>query len=279
MLGGGLFADWRNWKERRRAKRDLRRMHSAEIYNMGVPGLNPFKQAEQALMDGSHESALQIWRRLVELYPDYVRRDPQSARLTLGLNLYEEAEALANAGIKRSPMNWVYAEVYAEVAERRGDLAEAIIRWARVRRRFPNRFLGYTREAECLLRVGKPAQAEELAQRAMSRFPDERDCWLTSARIAEELGNWTEALSRWNAVAERFPDLPHGFSGAARAMLALGRHDEAEAWLVTARYSHPLNLEIAVMLARRAEHRGDTQEAARRWEQVRERWPNASAGA
>jgi predicted Zn-dependent protease len=78
-------------------------------------------------------------------------------------------------------------------------------------------------------------------------------------------------------LAETFQDAP-AFAGVAKAMLELGRADEAEAYMAEPSRLYPSDLEIAVTYAHVAERRGDLRTACARWARVRATDPNFYLG-
>jgi len=98
------------------------------------------------------------------------------------------------------------------------------------------------------------------------------------AREAVAARDWTQALERWAAVAEQFPDQSAGLIGKADALAALGRHDEAEALLIEVVERFPTDQWGFVHYAMIASRRRDWHEAQRRWERVRVRFPDRPSG-
>jgi predicted Zn-dependent protease len=73
-------------------------------------------------------------------------------------------------------------------------------------------------------------------------------------------------------VCDKFAHF-HGDMGVARALVKLGRIEEAEQRLKEAQSRHPIAHEIAVARARLAAQTGDKEEAVLRWADSRRRFP------
>jgi tetratricopeptide (TPR) repeat protein len=88
-------------------------------------------------------------------------------------------------------------------------------------------------------------------------------------------GNRTEALRLWEQALARHPILTRKWKDSANPLLALGRFDEAEAFMVTCQKLHPKDVRFAEGHALISERRGDLSEAVNRWRRTRKRFPGA----
>ena len=267
-----LFSSWR---DRRRAFGELRRIASIEAATTSLDEGNPLNRAKVSLQAGDQDAArhyLQIARARI---PEYVESNHDTLEVMLGLGDYDELDAFALARAKRSPRDPRYLEAYAASAEHRRDFAEAARRWAMVRRKFPNRRLGYVNGIGTLRQARRLDEAEALLQRGMRMLADDIGMAFEYGRMAEARDDWTEAHRRWSLVRERHPA---GFIGAAQALQRLGRSKEAEALLAEGRSRYPVETGIYSLLADIAERAGDTPEAMRRWATFRNRFPLDARG-
>jgi tetratricopeptide (TPR) repeat protein len=263
-----------DWWETRRALRDARAAAKAEVTAvLEDPEKNPLELAEVSLRLGDRDQALRHWRDAFNRFPDHVGRSHRALWTALNLGLLDEAESLALRSAKRKPWDPVYAEQAAEAMHLRGEFAEVLPKWDRIRRRFPMRTMAYTRIAMCFGRLGREDEVEPFLEAAVRRFPDLIDCRIDFARWADQRGDWQSALERWTWMEEHFPHFIEGVLRSAHALEQLGRADEAEARLRAARHRHPAHPEMAIALARHAARRRSWEEAAREWELIRERWP------
>ena len=69
--------------------------------------------------------------------------------------------------------------------------------------------------------------AEALIEKAVKRFPGVVVAWIQWASAAEHRRDWPEALRRWEAIGERFPNDQIDL-GIAKALEELGQIEEAE---------------------------------------------------
>jgi tetratricopeptide (TPR) repeat protein len=265
------------WKERRRALREIKDLQQVEEFGLALDDSNLVNRSKMALAAGAPVEALQFWQEALTRYPKFAMASRDSLGILLGLRRFDEAESLMLLGQKRSTRDHFFLDGYAMVAEQRGNTDEAIERWERVRRKFPGHWTGYVHGGACLSRAGQLAAAEALINKGVRLFPDNAQAWTEAARIAEHRHDWQEAIRRWEIVREKFRDV-RGDIGLARGLEKLGRIEEAEDHLKTAQLRAHQVHEIAPALARLANLRGDKEEAARRWADVRRRFPRLSVG-
>ncbi len=176
-----------------------------------------------------------------------------------------------------------YASGYALVAERRGDIEEAIRRWSLVRRKFPGSWMGYVHGAVCQCRAGQNELAEQLNKQAIRKFRGEVEVWVASARTAEHRCDWPAAIRRWESVRNMLQHVPShhlltSYIGIAHGLEESGRIGEAEQLLKESQARWPIVPEIAIALARLANSRGDNEETVRLWADARRRFPLSAFG-
>lgn len=266
------------WRDRRTALRELGRLHQVELNKLVLDEDNPVNRTRAALAAGNKATALNLWRDALERYPSFARSAPDAVSIEMDLGRFDEAEALIAEKRQSAPRNPEFAGWYGLLGQRRGNIDEAIRRWAEVRKTFPRYWMGYVFGSRCLRRVGKLVEAEALAKRAIQLFPNEAQAWFEWAQLAEQRSEWAQALARWDAVREKYQHV-QGEVGSARALAELGRFDEAEERLQEVQRRRPLLDEIAIALARLAAQRGaDPEEAAVRWADVRRRCPQVLVG-
>jgi len=261
------------WKERRRALRDLGRLQYLDHQVLILDEGNFVNRAKMAMEAGDQTAALQFWQEALMRYPAFAKASHDALPLLIGLERFDEAEALMLEGLRLRPRDQFCAEGYALVAEKRGDIEVAIERWARVRKKFPGSAWAFIHGTNCLRQAGRLKAADKLNAASIRRFPDDQRVWMDRARIAEERGEWEEAFRRWDAVADRFNRHVVAEQGAARVLEKLGRITEAEARLKVAQQRSPLVPGLAVARAELAELRGDKTEAAACWAEMVRRFP------
>ena len=263
----GLIA---HWLERRRTFKQMQRLITIETEQIALQDNNPMERAKIALELGDLRTARDSFALARERMPDYVLTNPATIDVMLGLGEYDELDAFALKGAKRFRYQTHYLEGYARSAQKRGDLEEAVRRWALVRKKFRYSRGGYIDGAECLCRLKRLDDADALLNRALRVFPDDLALLIVKAKISDMRENWTEACERWDAIRTRHPQ---GLVGVARALFKLGRGKEAETLLAEGRYRFPLETSMPALRAQVAEEAGDHAEAAKRWAEVRERFP------
>src|SRR5258707_13783562 len=101
---------------------------------------------------------------------------------------------------------------------------------------------------------------------------------IAAATKAVARRDWATALGMWEAVAQQYPESPEGFVGKGNAFIELGRLTEAEQLLTQAMGRFPDNLWSAVAYAQFQERVRNWREALRRWEVVRDKFPDAAVG-
>jgi tetratricopeptide (TPR) repeat protein len=98
------------------------------------------------------------------------------------------------------------------------------------------------------------------------------------AKVALEGGNQIAALRFWNEALARYPRFAKESRDALTIMLGLRLFDDADELMREGLRRAPRDPFYADGHARVAEHRGDWDEAIRRWERVRKKFPTHSSG-
>lgn len=277
---GRRFVDWQN---RRRALRDLGRItaRECEVDSWSFP-----KDADELRSASKREdfsAGMRLWIGIQERHPRLAARSPEVLLALLDLRMFDEADSLASLGRSLYPREPSVAEGWARVAQRRGDDALAIERWATVRRMFPLHPTGYSQGASCLFRAGRHEEAATVFRNGLRRFPGDLFIRIEYARFAEASNDWDGAINRWREIAANAAnaavfEYQEAGVGIARCLCKLGRSSEAEDILRELRKTVATNLSPAVELAAIAEARGDWWEAAKRWQDVRSKFPMVPVG-
>jgi tetratricopeptide (TPR) repeat protein len=183
--------------------------------------------AQLAEAKGDLEEALSRWETVAEKHP-HVICEQGIARVLEKLGRLDDVEARLEQARLRFPIDPTLAIARAELADRRGDKEDAARCWADVMRRFPRLPRGYQQAYRALLEVDRVEEAEAAMVDAMDRFPT--DAWpaINHASLASRRQDWTEAVTRWGWVRERWRDRAEGYLRSAEALAALGQKDEAE---------------------------------------------------
>jgi tetratricopeptide (TPR) repeat protein len=127
-------------------------------------------------------------------------------------------------------------------------------------------------------RLATGERAEAMLAAVAERLSENAEAACFYAQLAEVRLDWDDALARWNVVIASFRDLPDGYCGATRALMELGRFDEAKALIATAVALFPDHFVTACTAGWVATRRRCLGEAEIAWGRVRERFPAEPVG-
>ena len=200
-----------------------------------------------------------------------------AADALLELDRDAEAEATLAAGIRSVDDNAGLRIHHAKIPERSQNWAEALKRWTSVWNDFhhPASLSG---SAKALKNLGRVDEADKLLSEGLYRTSVSHDLLIESANLAEDRKDWEAAVLRWETLRRRFANVPHGYVNCLRPLSELGRQAEADAILLEGIDRIPDDPALAVEYARLAHGRRDWPEAARRWAEVRGRFPTRQEG-
>lgn len=161
-----------------------------------------------------------------------------------GAGQHDEAETVTLAAMLRFPRSTHIALQYAQCAQARGDLVEALRRSTEAAQRFPNdmrlHFL-CTR----LAIIGKCAkQAADMAAYNVHHWPDEWDAWLPYVELAEARCDWQTATAGSRQMLARFPARPESYWRGAKILRMAGDTVAAGAIIDTGMFIFPRNPQI-----------------------------------
>lgn len=265
----------RSWRERRGAFHDLERMTRAEAALLSLDDANPLQRSKMALESGDRDGARHYFEQARVRIPAYVQISPDTVTILLGLGDIDELEGFTREGLKRFPRKSHFWEGFAMAAERRRDFAEAVRRWATVRRKFPLGWQAYAHGANCLRELGQLDHALRIVRGGMRKLPEDVRIAFEGGRIIEGAEDWAGLLQFWQPMHEKHSI---GCGGYAYALFRLGRRAEAEAELEKGRGLFHIDMGLEIMAARIAREAGDMEGAAKRLEMMRTRFP-LDAGA
>jgi tetratricopeptide (TPR) repeat protein len=262
-----VFGWLRDWRERRAALNEMTAIQRSEEAVLMDQNQNPLALA-MACLAADPEQAAALWDKARALVPNTILKSPESLTILLELKRYDEAEALMRERRKRILGDHLCLTGLAEIAERRGDLDEALKRWDVVRRHVKESVEGYIGCARCLFFMDRLDEAETQLNRALRYVGNGHGILVWRARISDRRKDWDQSILRWKQLADDHQDAP-AFAYVAKAMLELGRADDAEAYMAEPSRLYTSNLEIAITYAHVAERRGDLAAACARWARVR----------
>jgi tetratricopeptide (TPR) repeat protein len=267
---------WQDWRERRAVLRDLKELQRDEEMVLSGQNTNPLNLASLAVVSDPAEAAAQ-WERARRMMPDTTLKSEESLDILLGLKRYDEAEDLMRARLKRYPHDGFALTALAKIAEHRGDTEETLKRWMVVRDRVLDTTYGFHGCGRCFLALGRLDEAEAQFKAALRRGSYNLEANTCLAMISDRRKDWPASLERWTHTAETFA-YAAAFAFAAKAMVELGRADEADAYLGGKAHLFPGDLEIVATQAHLAQRRGDWTAACDRWAVVRAISPDFQAG-
>ena len=231
------------------------------------------EQAAQAHAAGDWARAADAWDRLCVQRPEDPHCHSQAAVARRELGDRDGAEQAASRLVERFPGFLGGGIVWADLATRRGDHAEASRRWALLQERFPNDATPYCEGARALQAADQADAAERLMQSAQSVFPTHQGVAFVWAELAMRRSSWAEAVRRWTLMQARWPDFALAPAECARALHKSG--DGAAARLVLGETAERFPDQERPLhdLARLAEEAGDWAEVESAWTRYLERFP------
>jgi predicted Zn-dependent protease len=267
-----FFSTFREWQERRKVIRDIQKQQADDSIRMVFVVKDQMTNALAAMSHNDNRRATEILDRMLELHPREIQASLPALEVFLGLRRFDEAQTLMRRGSKDHPGDPHFPTGLARIAKERGDVDEVLKLCANLRKKFPSVVEGYALAAEALISKQRFSEAENLASRAMRRFPRDLRPFLYFASVAYEQGNWEAAIERYGIVIDKFSFL-WGYIGLARTLQKMGRADEADALLLEALTRFPVDSGIRMELAGMAQTRNDIPTAIQRWLEAVKRFP------
>ena len=127
--------------------------------------------------------------------------------------------------------------------------------------------------ARALNKLGRRPEAEALLSEGRYRFPLEPGVAILAAVMAEEAGDYPEALKRWAGVRQRFPFDRVGYVDGMAFLRRQQKWAESEVVAVAAAERFPTQAWPLAEYAMLATLRGDWCKAAERWARLRHAFP------
>ena len=124
--------------------------------------------------------------------------------------------------------------------------------------------------AEDHRRARRFQDAEKTLVEALRTFPDHPNLLICAAWVAHQNGDYQEALERWARVRVVARTKPLGYSAAVQVHQKLGQHHAADALAIDGLDRFPADAALLVNHAWTAHQARRWQEAALRWQVVRE---------
>lgn len=274
MLFPGVLKRLRDWRERRRALQEYAGQSWDDREWVRLSAEAELKVANWAAAAGEWETAFQICERIHQMQTETIGVYILQVRALREMQRPEEADALVEVARRRYPADMRVGEMWAQSAERRGDLTAAIGMWKRLQKMYPTDARVIDGSALCLIAAGRLDEADALLSEAVQRLPDSMGLASKWAELGVRRRDWAQALQRWHSVIERFPRTLPARLGAARSLCELQRDAEAEELLKGAQTDFPGTPGPYVEFAQLAQRRRDWPEAERRWNLARGVFPS-----
>ena len=181
--------------------------------------------------------------------------------------------------LAHNPRSPTLLHQYVRNAIERKELPEALRRADMFFARAPRSPASWLSRSEAMRNLGHGEDALALLRKAARRFPAEPDVLAAWAREASGREDWAEAARRFERLRKRCPWRVDGYEVAADVLVRDGRPDEAEAVIAEGVRRLPDDWMMWQAAARIAERLGNPEEAIRRWEALRLRFPGEAEGA
>ena len=180
--------------------------------------------------------------------------------------------------LAHDPRSPILLRQYVANAVGRDDLVEALRRSEMFVERAPRAQEAWVAHADVLRRSGRAEESVAVLRKAMRRLPRRIEILAAWAHEAVGRQDWPEVVRRFVAVRRRAPRRIDGYSEPAKALVQLGRPDEAQQLVAEGL----LQLADVPDMWHHAAHISDIvgklDEAIGRWEVMRERFPGEPGG-
>jgi predicted Zn-dependent protease len=180
--------------------------------------------------------------------------------------------------LARNPGSPVLLGQYVANAVERKDWPEALRRADLFVARVPRSPHAWLARIDALSRAGREEDADAVLRKAVRRMPREPNILLAWARDAGRHEDWAEASRRYVLMRRRDPRRVEGYNEGANVLIRDGRPDKAESVIAEGLRAVPENWMMWSTAARIADSLENHNEAIRRWEAMRARFPAEPAG-
>ena len=224
---------------------------------------------------GDPQEALRLSEIVRRKFPDTIEGYTIAAACLGKLGRPQEAEAMITQAVHKFPNNFETLVEYARCAMSRHDWQKALQRWEETKRQF-NQTTVSINIAECLRRLGRHDEAEEVAVDLSKQFPGNPWVFVELAHIATAKGDLQSAIRYWEIARNRNPYFASSYIEGAEAARKIGRNADADAILIDGIARLKLDLDVHLEYARNAERSGDFTAAIERWALVKQRFPGCA---
>lgn len=224
---------------------------------------------------GDPQKALRLSEIVQKKFPDTIEGYTIAAACLGKLGRPQEAESTITQAAHKFPNNFETLVEYARCAMSRHDWQQALQRWEATKRQFDQTMVSIN-IAECLRRLGRHVEAEEVAVDLSKRFPGNPWVFVELAHIATAKGDLQSAVRHWGIARNRNPFFASSYIEGAEAARKIGRSADADAILNDGIVRLRLDLDVHLEYARSAERSGNFTAAVERWALVKQRFPGCA---
>lgn len=207
------------------------------------------------------------------LAPPNPRRLIAAAQALLTHAHFAEADDVLHMALERFAGNRDVIVAYAKSAHSARNWPEAVKRFTDAIALFPTDATLYVHLVNTLITMKRLNQAELAIDRAADHIPEHPAILSARARVALARKDAALAIDLWSRFREKQPSSAEGYTGAASALRAAGRADEAEALLERVREQFENHPPFLYHWALSATTRRDWQAAFDRWADLCQRFP------
>jgi tetratricopeptide (TPR) repeat protein len=195
-------------------------------------------------------------------------RQMNAVRARMDKAAEDNARAVYESAVARTPSDHRLRENYAEFLEATGQLAPALAEWEKVRELTPYHQLGYFQTGRLLLKSAKLPEARERYRRALEIRPDLAEAWMGLGQIQMLEGRPAEALKSFERQRQLAPEDHRAWYHVGRALSKLDRRTEAIKELREAVRLRPGYWEARYALGEELAFDGKVPEAQKEFEEV-----------
>ncbi|WP_293081092.1 tetratricopeptide repeat protein [Okeania sp. SIO3B5] len=223
------------------------------------------------------ESALKIWSKATVKFPENMDFQVEKGNLLIKLSRFDEADAVFQQLIEKHPELPSIYERYATVANCLADWELALERWENAITKLPDDFNCYLQKGDVLTNLFRYEEAETWWEKVIAQYPDRHEGLSKSAALARHLGNNKLAWKRFEQIIEKFPGHIRAYSEAARELISMGRFAEAEERFLLALQRNPNDLTALLQGGILASQQASRELALERFERIIEYYPPQKA--
>jgi tetratricopeptide (TPR) repeat protein len=234
-------------------------------------GYDGYARVTHSLADW--ELALKRWSEAIVKFPENIGFQVQKGNVLINLSRFDEAEAVFQQLIEKSPNQPQGYDGYARVAQSLRDWDLALERWEEAVSQLPYNINFQVQKGNALIKLSQFDEAEAVFKEMMERYPRNYHGYDGYGRVANTLPDWELALERWEDAIAKLPHYFNFYLQKGDVLANLFRYEEAETWWkkVIAKYPHRHEgLSRSAALARRL---GNREFAWQRFEQIIEKFP------